>query len=231
MSCCMYFQAIKEWVELVESLAVIAAAVVAIWIGLNWKRDFLSKRRLEVQEEVLTRMHELKDLLSWLHGSLRYVEHQTPEPAVGETTIALQLAAEDAAKHYQLIQAKLQDIAALEVKARLLFEPEMIDVFRIFTVARVMEFTKIQRLMGHVGVLVNLLEGRQEFDRQLVDIAGKVGEQVAKALDVTEAKPHSFEILAIEIDKFCAALALFRPFPRRVYEKSIFRSIRQRLKR
>lgn len=227
----MSYLAFKELVELVESLAVIGAAVVAIWIGLNWKRDFLGKRRLELQEDVLTKMHELKGLLSHLQGSLRYVEHQNPVPEVGELTLALRFAAEDAVKAHHLVLAKLQEIAALEIKARFLFEPHVLDAFRVFTVARVLEFTKIHQTMGHISMLESLLEKHEEFDERRVEVAEGIGERVSKLLTFTDERPHSFDILGEEIDKFCSRLAMFRPASRGILERLRLKRIFRRLQK
>ncbi len=126
----MCFQTIKEWIELIESLVVIAAAGVAIWAALGWRRDFLSRRRLEIREDVLTKMQELKALLLQVNGGLRYIEHLEPEPEVGESTVALRLDVEEVVKEHQLVLAKFDEIKVLELKARLLFEPKEIQALR-----------------------------------------------------------------------------------------------------
>lgn len=54
----------KDWIAVLQSLAVIMASAVAVY-GINsWRRELLGKRRMELAEEVLALFYQAKDIIA-----------------------------------------------------------------------------------------------------------------------------------------------------------------------
>lgn len=59
-----------EWIQIVESLAVIAAALVAIYGISSWRREMKGRKEYELAEEVLALFYEAKDRISAIRSPL-----------------------------------------------------------------------------------------------------------------------------------------------------------------
>lgn len=210
--------------DMIESVMVALAAYVAIRVALNWKRELLGTRRFEIQEEVLTKMSELREQFRGLSSSLRFIDKQNPEPEVGEVVVALKLGVEDAVKEHQAVLQKLAEIDALEVKVRLLFEPGEVDSFRHFTVARQSNFSMIAQVMGHISVLEVVLSDRDVFDASAVKIADRVSERVHKLLEGAESKTDPFSVMVAAADSFNRRFSISGPTrPATLYQRLMLR--------
>lgn len=78
-------EALKPYIELVESLAITFAAGIAMW-GINsWRREFLFRKEYELAEEVLPLFYKAPDLIRGIRNPLRGAEEgQTRKPAENE---------------------------------------------------------------------------------------------------------------------------------------------------
>ena len=74
------------FLEVVNTLAIVSASVVAIW-GINaWRKEFQGKRNIELAEEVLTLFYEDRDAISALRSPFGFQgEGSTRKPQEAET--------------------------------------------------------------------------------------------------------------------------------------------------
>lgn len=82
----MCFQTIQDLFDLLESVAVIAAAVVAAFGVNSWRREHVGKRQLELAEEVLAMFYEAQDAVRAIRSPFGYTnEGRTRKPETNET--------------------------------------------------------------------------------------------------------------------------------------------------
>jgi hypothetical protein len=76
----------KDWIDALQSVAVIAASAVALW-GINsWRREFVGKRRMELAEEVLALFYQAKEVIAFMRFPAGYAsESSSRNPQPDET--------------------------------------------------------------------------------------------------------------------------------------------------
>jgi hypothetical protein len=77
---------IKMILEIVNTIAIIIASVVAIY-GINaWRKEFQGKRKIELAEEILSLFYEARDAISAIRSPFGFQgEGSTRKPQEGET--------------------------------------------------------------------------------------------------------------------------------------------------
>ena len=71
--------------EIVNTIAIIAASVVAIY-GINaWRKEFQGKRNIELAEEVLCLFYRAERAIEAIRFPIYYIEKQGREPEESET--------------------------------------------------------------------------------------------------------------------------------------------------
>jgi hypothetical protein len=77
---------IKMVLEIINTIAIIAASGVAIY-GINaWRKEFQGKRKIELAEEVLALFYEARDAISAIRSPLGFQgEGSTRKPQEGES--------------------------------------------------------------------------------------------------------------------------------------------------
>lgn len=82
----MSVEDIKVALEVVNTLAIVIASIVAI-CGINaWRKEFQGKRKIELAEEVLALFYEAKDAIRAIRNPLSYQgEGKTRKPEENET--------------------------------------------------------------------------------------------------------------------------------------------------
>lgn len=76
----------KDVVDIVESCAVIIAAVVAV-VGIDaWRREHVGKRRIELAEEVLAMFYEVRMLVDAIRSRYIHAGEGATRQAVGTET-------------------------------------------------------------------------------------------------------------------------------------------------
>jgi len=77
---------IKMVLEIINTIAIIIASVVAIYGIDAWKKEFSGKRRIELAEDVLALFYEAKDIISAVRSPMGFQgEGSTRKPQEGET--------------------------------------------------------------------------------------------------------------------------------------------------
>jgi hypothetical protein len=81
----MSVENIKAALEVVNTLAIVIASIVAI-CGINaWRKEFQGKRKIELAEEVLALFYEAKDAISAIRSPFGYLgEGSTRKPQENE---------------------------------------------------------------------------------------------------------------------------------------------------
>jgi hypothetical protein len=57
---------------MIESLAVLIAAITGAWGISEWRRESVGRRKVELCEEVLTGAHEFRDIMNWVRTVRRF---------------------------------------------------------------------------------------------------------------------------------------------------------------
>lgn len=71
----------KDWMAVLQSLAVIAASFVAFY-GINsWRRELVGKRRIELAEEVLALFYQAKDIIAFMRFPVGYSDESSSRKA------------------------------------------------------------------------------------------------------------------------------------------------------
>ena len=77
---------LKDWIDIIQTVSVLAASLTAIYGIQAWRREFVGKRRIELAEEVLALFYQAKDVLAWMRLPLRLTtESSTRKPESAET--------------------------------------------------------------------------------------------------------------------------------------------------
>lgn len=125
----------NDWIELIESLAVTAAAVVAIWVALRWRNDFIERRGLEIAEEVLVKVYEVKSELQSVGFSFLWAFADELRVKRRLTLIDAEAAHAFLKGLLSTLEEKLGHLCALESRSAILLGDEFAGYFNSLTVA------------------------------------------------------------------------------------------------
>ena len=63
---------LKDWLDVLQSIAVIIASIVA-FLGINsWRKEFVGKRKMELAEEILALFYQAKNTIEWMRFPAGY---------------------------------------------------------------------------------------------------------------------------------------------------------------
>lgn len=77
---------LKDWIDIIQTVSVLAASLTAFYGIQAWRREFVGKRRIELAEEVLALFYQAKDVIAWMRFPLSHTtESSTRKPESAET--------------------------------------------------------------------------------------------------------------------------------------------------
>ena len=199
-----------DCLQIVESLSVIIASIVAVF-GINsWRREMRGRKEYELAEEVLTLFYEAKDKIKAIRSPLgkkdeaegrKTGEHETPaqKEALDQVYFIF--------KRYQNYQETFNRLDALRYRFMALFGN-----------AKVEPFTRLNKMINSIFIAANMLgghywprlrEGRIRTEEELDDINRQINKYEAVIWEGL-AKPDPInddvDIIIKNIEEICGPI-------------------------